>query len=255
MGALSVLLIAEGPSEFGELAGVGWVAPGRRPVEGYFPPMLRRLLGGDLTIEAKRLMSLGRYEKKKKLSGHADKAAMALAFAREFGHDLVVFVKDVDRESGAKKTNRERARKLASMHREIESGFLAVSDATHVKRIKATPCRMVEAWALGDAKAVAAVGGARAQASEVPSAPETIWGNDADPRSNHPKCVLRRALGCNATAETLAELAEHTDIDTLRRSCPESFELFFTETNAAALVFAELSAPPRAKKSRRGTKT
>ncbi len=251
MGAAKVLLIAEGPSEFGELDQSSWIDPRRARVEGYFPPMLRRLLGTEVTIEAKRVMSLGRFEQKPKLKGHADKAAKALALANAFGSDVVVFVKDVDRQPGVKKTDRERAKKLASIHSEIEIGFAAVAATANVERIKATPCRMLESWALGDAQSIATVGGAHARIDLVPTAPENVWGDEADPSSKHPKCLLRRALGQEPTAERFAELAAHADIESVRRTCPESFEPFFLEAAAAAAALTTIKPQARSKRPRR----
>lgn len=241
--AARVLIVAEGPSEIGELDQLAGALPAaargraRRP-EGYIPPMLRGLLRDlprPITIEAQRVTSIGRYDKKPRLKGHADRAAKALALASSGDYDLLVFVKDVDRAPGRKKSDVERRKKLAEMHQEIEAGFADVTGANDVARVKATPCRMIEAWALGDPRAIAVV---RAEdrlaskappASPIPARPETLWGDESDPDSDHPKCVLRRALGQDASARVFEQLATLADAAALERSCVESFAPFVAE--------------------------
>ena len=94
MSALKVLLIAEGPSEFGCLDNPYRSASGD---EGYFPPMLRKVLDRPLAIDAQSVMRIGRFDQKAKLKGHADRAASALLIASQYDYELLVFVKDVDR--------------------------------------------------------------------------------------------------------------------------------------------------------------
>jgi hypothetical protein len=101
---------------------------------------------------------------------------------------VLVFVKDVDRTTGLKKSALERKRKLKLMHEEIQTGFATVRGKTP-RTLAATPCRMTEAWALGDPAALASV--ARKGATP-PSKPEKLWGDETNVNSNHPKCVLRR---------------------------------------------------------------
>jgi hypothetical protein len=94
--------------------------------------------------------------------------------------------------------------------------------------VKATPLRMLEAWALGDAAAVEAVG-KRGDAAAVPARPEETWGDEKKPTSGHPKCVLRRALGRDPSPQDFADLAEASDVDVLRATCPASFAPFAGE--------------------------
>jgi len=200
--------------------------------------MLRKLLGVGVEIHAQTVMKLGRYEDGARLPGHADRAAKALAIAKTMGYPLLVFVKDVDRTSATKKSDRERRTKLASMHAEIKAGFGAVADADAVLRIKATPCRMIEAWALGDPAALAQVGEKRQKREPAPKEPETLWGPELDPLSDHPKCVLRRCLGKEANTFIFEELAHEGTEKTLRASCPESFAPFADEVANAARALA-----------------
>jgi hypothetical protein len=120
------------------------------------------------------------------------------------------------------------------MHAQIDAGFDSVKDAGHVLRVKATPLRMIEAWALGDADAVKAVAGKHGASAAIPSEPEEAWGDKRDPASDYPKCILRRALGRDATAEDFADLAERGDVERLRATCPVSFAPFADEAAAVA---------------------
>lgn len=235
--ATKVLLVAEGPSEIGDLDQPPPLDRKGRLMraQGYVPPMLRKLLDRPLDIHAQRVTSLGRFEQRRRLKGHADRAAKALSLASEFAR-ILVFVKDVDRQPGKTKSEVERRKKLRAMQEEIEAGFAAVADAEHVLRVKATPCRMLEAWALGDRKALAKVAETRVTGAEVPSKPESLWGLEDDPASSHPKCVLRRVLGKRAYADVFGQLAEAANVDTLRESCPESFAPFAEEAARAAEV-------------------
>jgi hypothetical protein len=55
-----------------------------------------------------------------------------------------------------------------------------------------------------------------------------------DSGSNHPKCLLRRALGREPTADDFADVAKHSDPSTLRRTCPLSFVPFADDAEDAA---------------------
>jgi hypothetical protein len=108
-----------------------------------------------------------------------------------------------------------------------------VDGAEHVLRVKATPLRMIEAWALGDAAAVQAVAGKDGDPAAIPRHPEETWGDERDRASGHPKCVLRCALGREPTPEDFAEVARVADIHVLRASCPASFAPFADEAERA----------------------
>ena len=225
----TVFLAGEGPSELGELAREAqWRSD--PPREGYLQPMLRKLLGTPVAFDGQKITLLGRFEAKKKLKGHADRAAKALALASTVeGCRVLVFAHDVDKASGQKRSAAERRKRVREIHEEIEAGFAMVNGAKHVLRVKATPLRMLEAWALGDGGAVKAVAGKEGDAEAVPKYPEETWGAEEDRASGHPKCLLRRALGRDPGPADFAAISTHADVETLRKTCPESFAPFAEE--------------------------
>ncbi|MFO0761091.1 MAG: DUF4276 family protein [Byssovorax sp.] len=230
----TVFIAAEGPSELGDLARErAWRQD--PPRDGYFQPMMRRLLDENVAFDGQTITLLGRFEQKRKLNGHADRAAKALALASTVeGCRVLVFAHDVDKASSEKRNATERSRRLKDMHAEIEAGFAAVRGADHIARVKATPLRMIEAWALGDRAAIAKVAGKEGDTSAVHAHPEETWGDEKNPASGHPKCLLRRALSRNPNPQDFADLATEADLDTLRASCPASFAPFADEAETAA---------------------
>jgi hypothetical protein len=117
----TVFLAAEGPSELGDLAReVQWRSD--PPREGYLQPMLRKLLGETVAFDGQRITLLGRFEAKKKLKGHADRAAKALALASTVeGCRGLVFAHDVDKAYGQKRSATEPQKRVQGMHDEIEA--------------------------------------------------------------------------------------------------------------------------------------
>jgi len=167
------------------------------------------------------------------LATSRDRAAKALALAKlDLDCRVVVFAHDVDKASGKKRNATERRHRIRELHAEIEAGFGAVSGAERVLRIKATPLRMIEAWALGDRSAIEGVAGKGGEMSVVPKAPEEAWGEESDRSSRHPKCLLRRALGRDPTPDVFAEIACRSDVETLRVTCPDSFAPFLEEAKS-----------------------
>lgn len=229
MARTRVFVVAEGPSEIGDLDQLAGGRRGSRSAEGYIPPMLRKLLGEKPEITAQRVTRLSRLDKPGSAKGHGIRAAMAMALAVADGCDVLVFVKDVDREPGRKKSSLERKNKIAQMHAQIEAGFDSVNGGEAIARAKATPCRMIEAWALGDAVALASVARSVVSQGKHARRPEELWGDESDPTSDHPKCVLERALGTKPTSRLFEDLATESSPDTLRKTCPETFKPFADE--------------------------
>lgn len=236
-----VYLVGEGPDDIGDLATPGG---GERRFEGFMQPVLRRLAGERLRLRfigrrTTRLVTGKRRAIKERSTGLAKKAADALRLAEYEGARALVFVADVDREGGSKKTDRERQRRREKVASDIRSGFDKARRATpalgSVVTIAATPVRTIEAWALGDAAAIREVAGGDFGARRLTERPEELWGGRSEPASNHPKHVLHRVLGREPSRGDLAAIAELADLARLRGSCPESFEPFAAAVSQAVL--------------------
>ncbi len=117
MSCTKVFIAAEGPSEIGDLASFAPVS-GKRRREGYFQPMLRKLLGREVIFGGRKITVLRREDSAEtgKSHIHTVRARMALALAVTEGCDVVVFAHDVDREQGVTRSALERQRRVAEMH-------------------------------------------------------------------------------------------------------------------------------------------
>ncbi|MEW6366693.1 MAG: hypothetical protein AB1714_18845 [Acidobacteriota bacterium] len=219
-----VFLVGEGKQDIGDLSEVPQY---RRGLEGFLQPILRRLCGGvfDLEFEGAKIAQLPRTRVRSPARGLGRKAAQALALASELDCRALVFVADADRSASKGAT-----RHMKSCLKQIENGFNQVNKGTRqvepLTTIVAMACPMIEAWALGDQGAVAAIASPSAPALEYRGSPESFWGAERDPDSNHPKRVLDRAIGRTHTSADLAEIAEHAEIEAIENSCPHSFAPF-----------------------------
>jgi hypothetical protein len=167
--------------------------------------------------------------------GHGVKASRALALAAASQAEAVVFIKDLDRTAGVKQTERDARRRIREMRDQIEAGFAAArADSpglSSVVALAATPCRMIEAWALADPTALRSAG---ANDTEVPATPESLHGDERDPQSRHPKRVLERAFGRPANRDDFAAIAAAADVSTLERRGPLSFAPFAADVRGVA---------------------
>ena len=227
-----VFLAGEGPSDIGDLAHEPQY---RGDGEGFIQPLLRKLVD-DVEIEfdgAKIAFLPGK--RAAGVIGHGEKARRALALAAASEATAVVFIKDVDRTAGVKQTERDARRRIDEMRKQIETGFAAAREKSpelsNVVAVAATPCRMIEAWALADPEALRTVG---ANPAEAPEHPELLHGDERNPQSNHPKRVLERAFGRAANREDFAAIATEADVTTLKRRCPLSFAPLAAEVRGAA---------------------
>jgi hypothetical protein len=241
--ACLVFLAGEGPSDIGSLSSA---PPYREESGGFIPSILRRIVGSDrpLRFSGAKLSTIPKERVKSGLEGHARKAAQAVSMALAEGARAVVYIADVDKTSGRAADATERKKRIDLLREEIEAGFevarSADEDAASLILIAATPCRMIEAWALGDTSAVAEVGGLSPQSL---ARPEELWGDEQDPSSNHPKRVLARLLGKSPSRDDFAAIAEAADPERIRSSCPTTFEPF-----AQAVLKATESCGARTKR-------
>jgi hypothetical protein len=73
--------------------------------------------------------------------------------------------------------------------------------------------------------------------------PEGLWGSKEDPDSDYPKNYLTRALnklGRDADSATYKEIAQKSNIDTLKKRCPESFGQFYTDMQTFLFFHKEI---------------
>jgi hypothetical protein len=225
---MKVFLVGEGHHDIGDLA---VEPPYRGSKPGFLQPVVERVVGSRLTFDGQKVSLLG----KKPVKGIREilerKAWMAAQLARNAEVDLLVFVSDLDKGSGA-------GRKAAIA--DIEKRRAMIRDGGRAGAgedfscVPGIACRTIEAWAMGDRHAVAALLGP-SETVTLPGGkgPEDLWGSPRDPHSNHPKVVLGRILGREATRDDLSWIAEQADLKTVRASCPLSFEPFAAELEKA----------------------
>lgn len=233
-----VFVVAEGPSELGDLAADSSFRRTSSSEEGFLRPILRRLVAGraDLDLTGAKVSKILRPGLSEPRDVLGQRARQALAMAQFAGCRALVFMVDTDREQGVKRTDSEGRGLRAARLEAIEAGFRAARthDPTlaEVVTIAAVPLRMLESWALADVNALSLAGG---DASEVPKrSPEKLWGKKQDPSSDYPKHALARVFGERSVSQaTFADLARTMDIEVARRRCPLSFAPFVDAVHEA----------------------
>jgi hypothetical protein len=249
-----VLLVGEGPCDIGDLA--------REPAyreerEGFLQPLLRSMIGdqAELDFEGRKLVHLPRHPRGKTRAGklQAENACRALALASALDANALVLAFDTDKTSGTRAKRVERQRRLRELRESAERGFAHAreldEDAASIQAAIAVPCRMIEAWALGDREALARLLGVSGHHLEY-DAPEDLWGDEQDPDSGHPKCVWRRVTEGRIE---LAEIGAEAAPSALARSCPDSVPPFADDVDRA-LSQCSRGGSPRAGVRRRKRK-
>lgn len=216
---LKIFLVGEGPNDIG---GLFSPPPYATDEPGFLQPLLLRLAGRGLRFSGQRVAALPKKPIGRAGDAFARKGLIAASIAADDAADALVIVHDVDRGPG-----RSGQRAALERMRRMQSAFWqGVEEAnTTLRAIVGTPLHTIEAWALGDLKAVQAV--ARTQtAIALPKPPEMLWGDPHAPDSNHPKRVLHRQFrNAPGTAE-YAGIAKRADLDVMADNCPESFGPF-----------------------------
>lgn len=205
---MKLFIVGEGRNDIGELCDMPQYRAGST---GYFPPLLRTMLGDEIEIDGQKITLLGRDQPKSKRKTTRKKAEFAAALAAAVDADALVYSGDADHDFV------NRRAKLAA--------DLAGSD---VPWAIAMPKETVEAWILGDEGSMAAV----APDVQRPANPEGLWGAPHDSASNHPKQVLARLAGGTLSQDDYDQAGAHALPSRLCTSCPSSFRPFADEVAA-----------------------
>jgi len=226
---MRIFLVGEGRHDIGDLA---IASPYRRSRPGFLQPVIEKIIGSRVTFDGQKVSLLGKKPVRGLRGALERKAWMASLLAENAESDLLVFVTDLDRSSGTRRSDavKDIERKSEMINRGCQSQAVG-----RVECVPGIPCRTIEAWAMGDPAAVASLVGA-GDSVRLPGGkgPEGLWGKPRDPDSDHPKMVLKRILGHEGTQEDLGKIAEHADIRAVRQACPLSFEPFATDLEAVA---------------------
>jgi hypothetical protein len=242
-----VFLVGEGPDDIGDLALQTSYRTGR---EGFLQPLLRTMVDGrvELEFEGRKLLRLPKEPLGKRSAGElqAKKASDALALAAAQGMNALVLAFDVDKEPGDRATRVERRKRLRDLRESAERGFSHVGGrdpiAAAIPTVIAAPCRMVEAWALADREALAALLGLPASRLDYDD-PEELWGDEKNPGSDHPKRVWRRYVQNHVG---FAEIGAVADPEVLAEECPDSFPPFAGDVEGAlSQCLGEERWPPK----------
>jgi hypothetical protein len=213
------------------------------------------MAGGEieLELEGRKLTHLPKKPLGKPRAGklQADNASRALAFASTLDASALVLSFDTDKTAGTSADRVERRRRLKELRASAEAGFAHTrasdADAAAISTVLAIPCRMIEAWALGDREALAKLLEASAEDLEY-GEPEALWGDEEDPESDHPKCVWRRVT---EEGVEFAEIGAAAAPTTLAKICPDSFPPFADDVDWALRRCAMSRPQPRGAKPRR----
>jgi len=237
-----VLLVGEGPCDIGDLAVQPAYREGR---EGFLQPLLRSMVGEEieLELEGRKLVHLPKEPRTRRRAGElqAENASRALALASALDANALVLAFDTDKTPGARAKRLERRRRLRELRASAERGFEHTraddEDAAGIQTAIAIPCRMIEAWGLGDRAALAKLLEVSARDLDY-GEPEDLWGDEEDPGSDHPKCVWQRV-----TAGRLAfsEIGAEADPAALAKACPDSFPPFAADVDRALRRCSERS--------------
>jgi len=222
---MKLLLLSEGPLDLGDP--VEWDAAGKQGRPGPLRPLVKAILEAEWIDIETRPLGRGRAHGR---FGHTPPGRHLTAHARVLLRELLTCVPEFEGVIAVEDEDRVGPKRLA----ELEKGRRAAGDAT-----SRAPCAigvartMVESWLLGDPGACQRWLGVMPEG--WPTDPEDAAGPRGTP--TYPKTQLRTLLrdaGLDGTdyVEAYGSLAEHIDIDSLRRSCHRSFDPFAKDVEA-----------------------
>lgn len=247
---IKILIYGEGPTDCGALDPLtGKLVEG--PVEVYIRKILSDQEGVEFTLItdlSKEKLDRPKFQRiGNSLKGHRGKASILIRLAIADKCDCAAYYSDGDRAQGSD-ARRENVcqRRYNELKDEIISGFASVRIENAVHGVAIIPMKMIESWLMGDPTAFS-YAFSRAEAEEThknrrqgrqetcPNQPELDWGAHDDPSSNYPKNRLARILdvyGKTCNRETFCEIAEHSNVENLRKTCPISFADFYEQVRA-----------------------
>ena len=123
----------------------------------------------------------------------------------------------------------------ADVYESITKKFAKYADTCAC--IAIVPKEMIESWLLADERAYGAIFVSKPE--RFPKYPEELWGRKDDPDSNYPKNVMKRILKQYNKAlnrNIYIDIAEHSNLDTLKAHCPKSFVRFYNDMQGFALT-------------------
>lgn len=238
MSPVPVYLVGEGPNDIGDLSGPPPYRAGR---EGFFQPILKTMFASrELAFDGLKLTSLPRLDRRPQTAHalQARNAERALALATTAQARVLVFSCDLDKSSGTSASHVERRRRLEALRDSVDRGFqatIAVNPrAREVRTAIAIPCRMIEAWALADRRALAGL--LQKSPGELNyGSVEALWGTDKA-GSNHPKRIWQQVCGGRVQFADIGAVASPA---ALSEACPLSFPPFRCDVEAARDAVAD----------------
>jgi hypothetical protein len=165
-----------------------------------------------------------------KLRGQANNLRHFIpAIAPQGAFDLFIYYQDLDKKHSGKATDHLAKRSFQELLSDLDEGFRFLHQAYAVQGIAMIPMRMLENWLLGDEMAFEKAFGSKPANPRLPSKPEFIWGDEQDRKSDHPKNYIQRVLAQfreDATTENFILIADSSDVETMKRTCENSFKPF-----------------------------
>jgi hypothetical protein len=245
MATMQLAIIGEGSNDYGVPDGYGkWN-------DGAAQPLIRQAVGGQeidfhpihKNVAKNRLISPG-INRRIPLKGVGIKLVDLVSEVKGKSIDGLIFFHDLDKSSGEKASEVECKRRFRAFTEDLQTAMEWFQAKTGIVCIPMVPARMIECWLMADRDSYIAAFGRAPQNPPLPSAPELVWGDKENPRSDYPKHVLKRILaqfGVESSTESMKELAEGCNPTTLRKTCPISYPYFL---NALTLFVKSYNSKP-----------
>lgn len=224
-----IAVTGEGPTDYGTKEfGGEWLWG---PVGVYLYKVAEKLNKSInlIPIERKDVESFHLGRSISSLSGKAIPARRFYAKAKADGYSYGIYYSDADKKVGTRNTKLDAERCWKEKYNEVAEGLN--NDLKHF--IPMIPLRMIESWILADKPALEEVGDSL---NFYPDRePEMLWGDEHNPDSNYPKCVLTRVVNRMKKKPKVSgmslyvEIAENQNVEILIERCPVSFEKFYED--------------------------